>query len=191
MSRNSNLTQKGRPVGPQWHQKTSSNNRKAKTHPSGICSEQKATPRAFALAHHLGHQPEKNSRVNSFLGAMGQNFDTFRGHENMITCVAVVWAQRKAVTGSGDKSVKLWDLERAVCLETLHGHSGTVTCVDMDISAPMGVDCCAPKWVLSGSVDRTLKLWDLEIASCVETMKGHRGAVTCISVDWAARHQTC
>lgn len=46
------------------------------------------------------------------------------------------------------------------------GHSGGITCVQADLSA-----------VISGSVDRTMKLWDIGTGKCVSTMHGHKSYV--------------
>lgn len=77
-----------------------------------------------------------------------------RGHRDPVGCVALNWTTRQALSGAGellvnevdgawdvklvstiDNSLKLWDLDEAACVMTLLGHSGTVACVSVDISA--------------------------------------------------------
>jgi len=65
---------------------------------------------------------------------------------------------RRAVSGSGDKTVRLWDLESGECLRTLEGHRSSVSSVS---ASPDG------RRAVSGSWDRTLRLWDLESGECL------------------------
>ena len=37
--------------------------------------------------------------------------------------VALTPDGRKAISGSGDKTVRVWDLESGVCLKVLEGHT--------------------------------------------------------------------
>ena len=40
------------------------------------------------------------------------------------------------------------------------------------------------KHILSGNNDRTVRLWDMEVGSCLRVLKGHAGAVNCVA--WSA-----
>jgi WD40 repeat protein len=51
---------------------------------------------------------------------------TFEDHENSILAVAVFPDKRRMVTGSLDKTLRLWDLEKGVVLKKMEGHSGIV-----------------------------------------------------------------
>lgn len=48
------------------------------------------------------------------------------GHEKVIQCVHVDERGEQCVTGSADKTVKVWSLSQQECLYTLEGHSGAV-----------------------------------------------------------------
>ncbi len=80
---------------------------------------------------------------------------------------------RKAVSASGDRTLKVWDLERGEEVRTLKGHSGWVYAVAV---TPDG------RKAVSASNDQTLKVWDLERGEEVRTLKGHSGSVYAVAV---------
>ncbi|KAG1766605.1 hypothetical protein EV702DRAFT_1282874 [Suillus placidus] len=51
---------------------------------------------------------------------------TFKGHEGTVKAVAVFPDKRRMVTGSWDKTLRLWDLETGVVLKKMEGHSSAV-----------------------------------------------------------------
>ena len=51
------------------------------------------------------------------------------GHSAVVTCVALSDDMRRAVSGSADGTVRVWDLELERCLMVLSGHVGPVTAV--------------------------------------------------------------
>lgn len=98
---------------------------------------------------------------------------TLEGHSDTIKSVSVTADGRRAVSGSADKTLKVWDLESGACVRTLEGHSEWVTSVSV---TPDG------RRAVSGSHDKTLRMWDLESGSCLLTLEGHSGWVTSVSV---------
>ncbi len=60
------------------------------------------------------------------------------------------------------KEIKLWNLERGVCIKTLCGHTASV---DSLVVLPGGL-------LASGS-HKTIKLWDLKRGECTKTLRGH------------------
>ncbi|KAJ8903821.1 hypothetical protein NDN08_000354 [Rhodosorus marinus] len=110
----------------------------------------------------------------------GRRQDALYGHNGWVHCVRL--QEHKAVTGSGDKTIKIWDILPATdnigygvgvggpCQATFVGHDAGVTCVDFDSSH-----------VLSGSMDRTIRRWNLEHHNDeVFELIGHDGAVSCL-----------
>ena len=63
------------------------------------------------------------------------------------------------------------DLKKANPACPVQGHSNTVTAC---VFAPHG------KTIVSASWDKTLKIWDVELGTCLTTLKGHSGEVLCV-----------
>ena len=90
-----------------------------------------------------------------------------------VMAVAVTPDGRRAVSGSDDRTLKVWDLEQGALLATLEGHGGWVMAVAV---TPDG------RRAVSGSDDRTLKVWDLEQGALLATLEGHGDGVTAVAV---------
>ena len=80
--------------------------------------------------------------------------------------MAVTPDGKRAVSASGDNTLKVWDLETGRVLRTLEGHSHFVYGVAV---TPDG------KRAVSASADKTLKVWDLETGRALRTLEGHYG----------------
>ncbi len=98
---------------------------------------------------------------------------SFTGHSRGVTSVAIAPDGRTALSGSEDKTLKLWDLATGVELRTYTGHSDAVNSVAI---APDG------RTALSGSEDKTLKLWDLAGGKELRTFTGHSDRVTGVAI---------
>ncbi len=68
------------------------------------------------------------------------------------------------VSGSRDKTIKLWNVETGKEIRTLKGHDSYVYSVNF---SPDG------KTLVSGSWDKTIKLWNVETGKEIRTLKGH------------------
>eukprot|EP00929_Paragymnodinium_shiwhaense_P045114 TRINITY_DN23091_c0_g1_i1.p1 TRINITY_DN23091_c0_g1~~TRINITY_DN23091_c0_g1_i1.p1 ORF type:complete len:444 (-),score=40.90 TRINITY_DN23091_c0_g1_i1:168-1460(-) len=109
------------------------------------------------------------------LNCTGRDRSFLAGHHAAVTCLDVDWARSRCLSGSRDGTLKLWDLESELCVETLHGHTGAVDCVTVDWSG-----CRA----ISGSADACLKLWDLNQIVCLKTFFDAGRRPSCLAVDW-------
>ncbi|MEO1396192.1 MAG: WD40 repeat domain-containing protein [Cyanobacteria bacterium J06634_5] len=78
----------------------------------------------------------------------------------------------RIVSGNGDTTLQLWDLEGNAIGPPFEGHSGSVKAVAF---SPQG-DC-----IVSGSADRTLRLWDLERNAIGLPFEGHSGSVEAVA----------
>ncbi|CAK0799402.1 unnamed protein product, partial [Prorocentrum cordatum] len=98
---------------------------------------------------------------------------TLKGHAGMVTCVAMQWSQRRALSGCSDGTLMAWDLDSGQRAGLLEGHEDQVLALDVDPAA---------RRALSGSADRTLRLWSLDDTSCIATFRGHTGPVSCVAL---------
>ena len=51
------------------------------------------------------------------------------GHQHHVTCLALGSDDNTIISGSKDKSVRVWNLKLGNLVKTLEGHTATVTCV--------------------------------------------------------------
>jgi WD40 repeat protein len=82
-------------------------------------------------------------------------------------------AQRKIdvplFTGSKDNSIRVWDLEKGVCLAVLVGHKSAVNSLSRQ-----------GDYLLSASGDRSIRVWNLKQGKCVRELLGHTRGIACI-----------
>ena len=81
--------------------------------------------------------------------------------------------KERAVSASGDRTLKVFDLASGRELRTLEGHSADVWGVSV---TPDG------KRAVSASLDKTMKMWDLESGRELTTLKGHSDGVSAVAV---------
>jgi RNA polymerase sigma factor (sigma-70 family) len=87
-----------------------------------------------------------------------------KGHETVPTCAAFAPDGTLLVTGSADKSARLWDAASGAAKHTLRGHTDAVLAVAF---APDG------KLVATGGKDGLVKLWDVKTGKETASLKGH------------------
>lgn len=93
------------------------------------------------------------------------------GHQGPVRTVAAI-NQRQVISGSDDRTLRIWDLETGQTLRILNGHRGLVSAVAM----------AAERRAVSVSFDGTLRLWNLQNGNCLRTFEGRCGPFTSISI---------
>src|SRR5687768_8761905 len=101
--------------------------------------------------------------------AQVKNTATFSGHTWHVNALAVL-PDGRIVSGSDDKTLKLWDVA-GKCLDTFRGHESSV----------MALAVLPDGRIVSGSSDKTLKLWDGS-GKCLATFSGHKSSVDALAV---------
>ena len=96
---------------------------------------------------------------------------TLEGHTDRVNSVAFNHNGTKVVSGSVDKTIKIWKAATGRLEQTLSGHTGTVWSVAFNHNGTK---------VVSGSVDNTIKIWN--VAGEVEqTLNGHTSWVNSVA----------
>jgi len=95
----------------------------------------------------------------------------FVSHTGQILAVASFCGGTRLISGSKDKTVKIWNVDTGKCIKTLEGHTDWVRCVCV-----VGGE---EDLFVSGSEDYTLKVWNIE-GKCLKTLKGHFDSVCCV-----------
>jgi len=101
------------------------------------------------------------------------------GHLDDVLCCRFAADGRSLLTGSQDKTAKLWDVGQNMVSTTYSGHSDSVSSVNFTPDDAQ---------LLTGSHDRSIKVWDTGTMKCLRTLQGHAGSV--ISAQVAPDSQT-
>jgi NB-ARC domain/APAF-1 helical domain/WD domain, G-beta repeat len=103
----------------------------------------------------------------------GEELRRFEGHEDRVNSVAVLSDDRRALSGSDDRTLRLWDLDAPATLRRVGGHEGAV----------YGVSVLPDRnRFLSGSFDQSVRLWDLETGAELRRFEGHTDRVMAVTV---------
>jgi WD40 repeat protein/serine/threonine protein kinase len=103
----------------------------------------------------------------------GPMIRTFEGHSDWVRAVVLTPDGRCAISGSWDRTLRVWDLESGQSIRKLEGHTDWVNAVAV---TPDG------NRAISASADRTLRVWDLESGESVCTLEGHTDRVNAVAV---------
>ncbi|MFM6628134.1 MAG: WD40 repeat domain-containing protein, partial [Microcystis panniformis] len=94
------------------------------------------------------------------------------GHKDFVTSVNFSRDGKTLVSGSNDKTIKLWNVETGQEIRTLKGHDDFVQSVNF---SPDG------KTLVNGSWDNTIKLWNVETGKEIRTLRGHGSFVNSVN----------
>jgi len=104
---------------------------------------------------------------------------TLQGHSERVYSVAFSPDDKRIVSSSKDKTIKIWDAATGAELMTLRGHSNQV--YGMAISSDGKHIVSDGKRIVSGSADGTVKVWDAATGDELKTLCGHGDRVESVA----------
>eukprot|EP01033_Poteriospumella_lacustris_P010786 gene10786-7675_t len=117
----------------------------------------------------------------------GDCLRVLHGHDKTALCLAWSASVSRLVSGGADKTLRVWDLaaDDAGPVATLTGHSDAVTAVRflVDDATATATEPQRQRLghVVSSSLDKTLRLWDVAAGTCLRELRGHRQVVLCVA----------
>ena len=92
------------------------------------------------------------------------------GHTNRVFSLALSADGNRIVSGSSDKTLRVWDVKNGECLKIFQGH-------DYYSDFVLTGD---GRRIVSGSSDKTLRVWDMQSGECLNIFDGHTDSVDMI-----------
>ena len=129
----------------------------------------------------------EEARTASRRPRFAKKLETWVGAHDFVQSILML-SGGQVVSGGDGGLVKVHSVgvHDAHAAQHLEGHTGAVMCLD-STTADGGDGSGAPH-VLSGSVDHTVRQWDVETGACVARFMGHSRSVHCLSVGRASPH---
>lgn len=98
-----------------------------------------------------------------------------KGHTDGIMCLQFNEALAHpsfpiVITGSYDRTARVWNLDTGEELRVLTGHTRGVRCLQFDEAK-----------LITGSMDRTLKIWNWRTGELIRTLEGHTEGIVCLN----------
>ena len=122
-----------------------------------------------------------SSSFDETIGICGENGDFIRrlkGHGSAVLSLAILFNYTEnplIVSGSTDKSIKMWHPESGLCVKTFCGHEGVVR----SLAALYDKDGTA--YIVSGSNDMTVRAWNVKEDTCTKIFKGHSEGIQSVA----------
>ncbi|ORX96563.1 putative Angio-associated migratory cell protein [Basidiobolus meristosporus CBS 931.73] len=139
-------------------------------HKDIIVGQKRSTEDSITITYH----PQAVFRVR----AVTRCSSTLSGHSEAILSCSFSPDGSQLATGSGDTTVRIWDLNTETPHHTLAGHKNWVLYISW---SPDG------KFLASGSMDNMVRLWDPKTGKPVgDALRGHTKWITCIA--WEPLH---
>lgn len=102
---------------------------------------------------------------------------TLKGHTDGVMCLQFSETLQHPsfpvlITGSYDRTARVWNLETGTEIRCLRGHSRAVRTLQFDEAK-----------LITGSMDHTIRVWNWRSGKCIRVLEGHTEGVVCLNFD--------
>ncbi|XP_073437656.1 WD repeat-containing protein 86 [Dendrobates tinctorius] len=116
----------------------------------------------------------------------GQCHTVYTGHTSIVNRILVV--RNLLFSGSYDRTARCWDTDTGRPLQEFQGHRNCILVLthfsSSDILEESDIEGKEVKeFLVTGSTDCTVKIWEAFSGCCYQTLRGHLGAILCIVLD--------
>ena len=120
------------------------------------------------MAHGFGVDDDKVGDIRLINFQTGEVIALLRGHSDIILGLAFSRDGNRLISGSFDKTARIWNVRDQRTTHILKGHTGYISAVTFSPDDTTAV---------TGSDDGTLKLWNTKSGALITTLKGHTAVV--------------
>ena len=115
----------------------------------------------------------------------GEEISRFEGHTDMVTSIAFSGDGTQLLTGSLDRTLRLWDVETGETIRVFEGHIGVVLDIDFSKDGKYAVSSSGDETIANISTDateRTVRVWDVETGETLHEFKLNSGFVRAVAI---------
>jgi len=112
---------------------------------------------------------DSSGRIHLICTQTGAKFFCLEGHSDFVRCVQFSTDAKQLVSGSDDKTVRLWDVGSGKQLKQFFGHSAPINDVRFSSDDTMLVSCSGHPH----DNDNSVRLWDVETGKELKKLEGH------------------
>ncbi|CAI4222399.1 unnamed protein product [Auanema sp. JU1783] len=94
-------------------------------------------------------------------------------HTSYMSCCMFLRSDNLLLTGSGDSTCAIWDVESGQMIQNFHGHTGDVFAIDVP-------KCDTGNTFISAGADKHSLVWDIRTGQCVQSFEGHEADINTV-----------
>jgi WD40 repeat protein/serine/threonine protein kinase len=115
----------------------------------------------------------------------GEEIRRFEGHTDMVTSLAFSGDGTQLLTGSLDRTLRLWDVATGDEIRVFEGHIGVVLDVDLSKDGKYAVSSSGDETIGTigtDAVERTVRVWDVATGETLHEFKLNSGFVRAVAI---------